>query len=121
MEPTAISEDRMANSPVCGKCGAPLTAGAAEGLCPACLIKDGLDLLDATAQRAPSVTPERPGTRIGPYKLLQKLGEGGMGAVWMAEQTEPVRRKVALKVIKPGMDSSKVLALRGRAASPCRK
>jgi serine/threonine protein kinase len=53
---------------------------------------------------------EGPGTRIGPYKLLQLLGEGGMGAVWMAEQTEPVRRRVALKVIKPGMDSAQVIA-----------
>ncbi len=53
---------------------------------------------------------ERPGTRIGPYKLLQQIGEGGMGVVWMAEQQEPVRRRVALKVIKPGLDSAQVLA-----------
>jgi serine/threonine protein kinase/WD40 repeat protein len=53
---------------------------------------------------------ERPGTVLGPYKLLHEIGEGGMGTVWMAEQTEPVRRKVALKVIKPGMDSKQVLA-----------
>jgi serine/threonine protein kinase len=53
---------------------------------------------------------EKPGDRIGRYKLLQRLGEGGMGSVWMAEQTEPVRRMVALKVVKPGMDSSEVLA-----------
>jgi serine/threonine protein kinase/tetratricopeptide (TPR) repeat protein len=53
---------------------------------------------------------ERPGTVIGPYKLLQVIGEGGMGVVWMAEQTEPVQRKVALKVIKPGMDSRQVIA-----------
>src|SRR5262245_51460609 len=48
--------------------------------------------------------PEATGTIIGPYKLLEPIGEGGMGTVFMAEQTEPVRRKVALKVIKPGMD-----------------
>jgi serine/threonine protein kinase len=48
---------------------------------------------------------ERPGTVIGPYKLLQQIGEGGMGAVFLAEQTHPVQRKVALKIIKPGMDS----------------
>jgi eukaryotic-like serine/threonine-protein kinase len=48
--------------------------------------------------------------RIGPYRLLQKLGEGGMGEVWLAEQTEPVRRKVALKVIKAGMDTRQVIA-----------
>src|SRR5262249_32094428 len=53
---------------------------------------------------------EGPGSRIGSYKLLQQIGEGGMGAVWMAEQTQPVQRRVALKVIKPGMDSHQVLA-----------
>ncbi|MBI3462633.1 MAG: serine/threonine protein kinase, partial [Planctomycetes bacterium] len=51
---------------------------------------------------------ESPGTQIGPYKLLQQIGEGGMGTVYMAEQTHPVQRKVALKVIKPGMDSRQV-------------
>src|SRR6516225_7220912 len=66
--------------------------------------------------RAPGVRGAEPpppdeaaGTRLGPYKLLQKVGEGGMGAVWVAEQTEPVKRRVALKVIKPGMDSTQVL------------
>lgn len=57
----------------------------------------------------PPIT-ERPGTRIGPYKLLQQIGEGGMGIVYMAEQETPVRRKVALKIIKPGMDSTQVIA-----------
>jgi serine/threonine protein kinase len=54
--------------------------------------------------------PERPGMRIGPYKLLQYLGEGGMGTVFLAEQSEPIRRMVALKIVKLGMDSSQVLA-----------
>jgi serine/threonine protein kinase/dienelactone hydrolase len=53
---------------------------------------------------------EKPGTRIGRYKLLQKIGEGGCGVVWMAEQEEPVRRRVALKVIKLGMDTKAVVA-----------
>src|SRR5258707_11010178 len=53
---------------------------------------------------------ERPGTVIGPYKLLQQIGEGGMGTVFMAEQTQPVQRKVALKLIKAGMDSRQVIA-----------
>ena len=54
---------------------------------------------------APSALVERPGMRMGRYKLLQQIGEGGMGVVYMAEQQEPVRRRVALKIIKPGMDS----------------
>src|SRR5205809_5935525 len=54
--------------------------------------------------------PECPATVIGPYKLLQQIGGGGMGTVFMAEQTHPVQRKVALKVIKPGMDSRQVIA-----------
>ena len=51
-----------------------------------------------------------PGTRIGPYKLLEQIGEGGMGLVYLAEQHHPVRRTVALKVIKPGMDSRQVVS-----------
>jgi serine/threonine protein kinase/WD40 repeat protein len=70
---------------------------------------------DAFLRPPPAATvtqpaPERPGSWIGPYKLLQQLGEGGMGVVFMAEQAEPVRRRVALKVIKPGLDSAQVLA-----------
>jgi WD40 repeat protein/serine/threonine protein kinase len=53
---------------------------------------------------------ESPGEHIGPYKLLQQIGEGGFGVVFMAEQTSPVRRRVALKVIKPGMDTRQVIA-----------
>src|SRR5712671_6477571 len=53
---------------------------------------------------------EKPGDRIGRYKLLQKIGEGGCGVVYMAEQEEPVRRRVALKVIKLGMDTKAVIA-----------
>jgi serine/threonine-protein kinase len=51
-----------------------------------------------------------PGTVIGPYKLLEQIGEGGFGVVFMAEQHQPVRRKVALKVLKPGMDTRQVVA-----------
>ena len=61
-------------------------------------------------ETAAAVGLEAAGSVIGPYKLLQQIGEGGMGTVYMAEQTQPVRRKVALKVIKPGMDSRQVIA-----------
>src|SRR5687768_5473820 len=50
------------------------------------------------------------GLQIGPYRLLEQIGEGGMGTVYLAEQTEPVQRKVAIKLIKPGMDSRQVIA-----------
>jgi serine/threonine protein kinase len=53
---------------------------------------------------------ERPGTVIGPYKLMEQIGEGGFGLVFVAEQQHPIRRKVALKIIKPGMDTRDVIA-----------
>jgi serine/threonine protein kinase len=59
---------------------------------------------------ATSLIAERPGQTIGPYTLLEEIGEGGMGVVYLAEQQEPVRRKVALKIIKPGMDTRQVVA-----------
>src|SRR5215831_1614828 len=53
---------------------------------------------------------ERSGITIGPYKLVEPIGEGGMGAVWMAQQTEPVKRLVAVKLIKEGMGSGQIVA-----------
>jgi serine/threonine protein kinase len=53
---------------------------------------------------------ERAGARVGPYRLMEQIGEGGFGLVFVAEQQEPVKRKVALKIIKPGMDSQQVIA-----------
>src|SRR5260370_23864374 len=53
---------------------------------------------------------ERPGAVLGAYKLLEQIGEGGFGIVFLAEQTQPIRRKVALKVLKPGMDTRQVVA-----------
>jgi len=69
--------------------------------------------LGGSAMSGPTIDQpltERRGDVIGPYKLLQQIGEGGMGTVFMAEQTHPVQRKVALKVIKAGMDSRQVIA-----------
>ncbi len=64
----------------------------------------------AGASTAPSVHAEGPGTVIGRYKLLEQIGEGGFGVVFMAEQAEPVVRRVALKIIKAGMDTRQVIA-----------
>src|SRR5260221_12768720 len=115
----------------CEECGADLPANAPQGLCPRCLVGMGLNL-PATefgvppfggpaGEPAEAGTPnaatevihpvtERPGDCIGRYKLLQKIGEGGMGVVYMADQEEPVRRRVALKIIKLGMDTKSVIA-----------
>ena len=71
-------------------------------------VLDAPEVVTPTSADAPPL--ERPGTVIGPYKLLQQIGEGGMGTVFMAEQTHPVQRKVALKVIKAGLDSRQVIA-----------
>src|SRR5437868_2244498 len=57
-----------------------------------------------------TLSGEAPGAAIGPYKLIEQIGEGGMGTVWMAQQTEPVKRLVAVKLIKAGMDSRQVVA-----------
>jgi tetratricopeptide (TPR) repeat protein/serine/threonine protein kinase len=76
---------------------------------PAASLADTADAPAATATTAPPA--ERPGLVLaGRYKLLEEVGEGGMGTVWMAQQTEPVKRLVAVKLIKPGMDSKQVLA-----------
>ncbi len=66
--------------------------------------------LYATENRVQVGGPEGPGTVVGPYKLLEPIGEGGFGVVFVAEQTQPVCRKVALKVLKPGMDTRQVIA-----------
>ncbi|MGQ0613931.1 MAG: tetratricopeptide repeat protein [Planctomycetaceae bacterium] len=62
------------------------------------------------APEAPSPVGEESGAQIDRYKLLERIGEGGMGTIWMAEQREPVRRRVALKIIKMGMDTKQVIA-----------
>ena len=75
---------------------------------PDVFLNDPMAEVDATIDRAPIV--ESPGATIGPYKLREQVGEGGMGVVFVAEQERPVRRKVALKIIKPGMDTREVVA-----------
>ena len=63
---------------------------------------EGAPLSSGLAVEMARLKPEEAGERIGPYKLLQQIGEGGFGIVWMAEQEQPVRRRVALKIIKWG-------------------
>lgn len=77
-----------------------------EGDPDASFLEKGPSFLGATAAEPNCLT----GQTIGPYKLLQEIGEGGFGVVYMAEQITPVRRKVALKIIKPGMDTKQVVA-----------
>src|SRR5205085_1900912 len=86
----------------------------AEALCPKCMLSEAVGLeAGSTVKNASAVTApvtEKEGDRIGRYKLLEQIGEGGMGVVYMAEQEEPVRRRVALKIIKLGMDTKSVIA-----------
>lgn len=88
----------------CPNCGSALSKDRFEGLCPACVVR--------VMREAPAIDPltEKTGDKIGHYKLLQQIGEGGCGVVYMAEQEQPVRRRVALKIIKLGMDTKLVVA-----------
>ncbi len=73
-------------------------------------ITEAIGALREAQDAAASLPTEKSGGRIGRYKLLEQIGEGGFGVVWMAEQEEPVRRRVALKIIKLGMDTREVVA-----------
>src|SRR5262245_57114263 len=66
---------------------------------------EAVSLMELTRSSEFAAGGERPGDTVGRYKLLERIGEGGFGVVYMAEQQQPVRRKVALKVIKPGSDT----------------
>jgi WD40 repeat protein/tetratricopeptide (TPR) repeat protein len=99
----------MAKENRCPKCSANLPEDAPHGLCPQCLMKMGLESnANVTADSAGVV--EGLGTVVGRYELLELIGEGGMGMVYLAEQKEPVRRRVALKIVKLGMDTKQVIA-----------
>src|SRR5436190_22890345 len=120
----------MAEKQFCPTCGAEIPSGSLEGHCPKCMarivfgasIEQELALTDAQLtelgvdtnspdpKSQPGSSPSLRGQRIGRYKLLEQIGEGGFGLVYMAEQVEPVQRKVALKIVKAGMDSHQIIA-----------
>jgi len=99
----------MADERQCSECGGELAADAPQGFCPQCLMKLGLKGDADVTLGGPGPVGD-PGAVIGRYKLLEEIGEGGMAVVYMAEQKEPIRRKVALKIIKLGMDTKQVIA-----------
>src|SRR5262249_19648898 len=102
----AVQDPRERAALLGGACaGSPGLRRNVESLLPAYAAGQFLEA-PAPALAAEELAPgERAGALIGPYRLLQQLGEGGMGTVWLAEQQEPVCRQVALKVIKAGLDS----------------
>src|SRR6478735_4031607 len=96
----------------CPKCGKTLPKDAPKALCPECLLGGALEPLENedVATSGKTATEDQLNRNIGRYKILQKLGEGGCGVVYMAEQKEPIRRRVAVKIIKLGMDTRQVIA-----------
>jgi serine/threonine protein kinase len=95
------------NRSICPRCGAVLPAGEKGGECPSCT--EDLSK-ETTATRAPLEQTRADPENVGPYRVLRLLGEGGMGIVYLAEQAQPLRRQVALKLMRPGLDSRKVIA-----------
>lgn len=88
-----------------------MAADALQGHCPKCLARTVFGPApEPQSQMKEPVDPKLAGQTIGRYKLLEQIGEGGFGVVYMAEQLEPVQRKVALKIIKAGMDSRQIIA-----------
>ena len=101
----------------CPQCGAELPSDSPGGLCAPCALRGAEESLDESG--APptedmasvstirlEIPSDKPGDKIGPYKLLEEIGEGGMGSVWMAQQEKPVYRRVAVKLIKLNLTTS---------------
>ncbi len=98
-----LPDSEMETLRTCQDCGTVMPASHTGSICPKC----GLGL---AAESPAAQLGEAEGDVIGPYTLRQKIGEGGFGVVWMAEQSQPIQRMVALKVVKAGMDTKQVLA-----------
>jgi serine/threonine protein kinase/formylglycine-generating enzyme required for sulfatase activity len=95
----------------CPQCGTVLPGGTSEGQCPRCILQFvAAPEADDGAPRELTDALESPDAVIGAYKLIEKIGEGGMAAVYLAEQERPLRRQVALKIIKLGMDTRQFVA-----------
>src|SRR5579863_9330096 len=100
--------------PNCPQCGQQLGFGDPAGLCPKCLIlgafESSADADEAATQTIDTATAAADDDDFGRYRILRPLGEGGMGTVYLADQLGPIRRSVAIKVVKLGMDTAQVLA-----------